>query len=90
MGEAIQTWKVEIHLFDHDDSTSADAVLTTHTGTRIHGHGRARRNPSDADVPEIGEELAAARALRHLADRLLETASADISQIEHTEVHLKR
>lgn len=90
MGEAIQTWKVEIHLFDHDDDTSADAVLTTHAGNRVHGHGRARRNPTDAAVPEIGEELAAARALRHLADRLLETASDDISAVEHTEVHLKR
>ncbi|MFP5335311.1 MAG: dsRBD fold-containing protein [Actinomycetes bacterium] len=90
MGESIQTWRVEIHLFDHEDSTAADAVLTTHAGTRLHGHGRARRNPADVDVPEIGEELAAARALRHLADRLLETASSDISSIEHAEVHLRR
>jgi hypothetical protein len=42
------------------------------------------------DVPEIGEEVAVARALRHLADRLLATASDDISQIEHHEVHLRR
>ena len=90
MSTSIQTWKVELHLFDHDDSTTADAVLTTHAGTRVHGHGRARRNPADPMVPEIGEELAAARALRHLADRLLETASTDIAELEHTDVHLVR
>lgn len=90
MNEATQTWQVDIHLFDHDDSTAADAVLTTHTGTRLHGRGRTRRNPTDTDVPEIGEEVAAARALRDLADRLLDTASADISDLEHHEVHLRR
>lgn len=88
--ETTRTWRVEVHLFDHEGSTAADAVLTTHTGTQLHGQGRARRNPSDIDVPEIGEEVAAARALRDLAERLLATASDDISEIEHAEVHLQR
>src|SRR5512132_2794720 len=33
--------------------------------------GETRRNPSDVDVPEIGDEVTAARALRRLADRPL-------------------
>lgn len=90
MNEAIQTWRVQIHIFDHEDSTTADAVLTTQAGVALHGHGQARRHPADMDVPEIGEEVAVARALRHLADRLLATASDDISDIEHHEVHLRR
>ncbi|WP_461023673.1 dsRBD fold-containing protein [Thalassiella azotivora] len=56
----------------------------------LHGQGRARRNPADEDVPEIGEEVAVSRALRDLADRLLATASGDISAVEHHEVHLQR
>jgi uncharacterized protein DUF1876 len=83
------TWKVAIYLFDADDPghdngvTKAHAVLTTSSGTTLDGYGRARRAPSDDDVPEIGEELAAARALRHLADRLLSATSDDLEAIEH-------
>ncbi|WP_285102163.1 dsRBD fold-containing protein [Promicromonospora sp. MEB111] len=90
------TWNVAIHLFDADDlvrdgrMTGAHAVLTTSSGTSLEGYGSARRNPEDAAVPEIGEELAAARALRELADRLLRATSDDIAQIEHRPVHLQR
>ncbi|WP_423464445.1 dsRBD fold-containing protein [Promicromonospora sp. MS192] len=88
------TWNVSIRLFDADDIersgtlTAAHAVLTTSSGTTLAGHGRARRNPQDAQVAEIGEELAAARALRDLADRLLRATSDDIAQIEHHPVHV--
>jgi uncharacterized protein DUF1876 len=88
------TWKVAIYLFDAEDPghdngvTKAHAVLTTSSGTTLDGYGRARRAPRDDDVPEIGEELAAARALRHLADRLLSATSDDIEAIEHETVRL--
>src|SRR5690606_4079731 len=90
------TWKVSVDLFSSDDVgseehvTAAHAVLTTTAGNRLEGFGRARLNPTDRDVPEIGEELAAARALRDLADRLLRATSDDISQIEHQKVRLAR
>lgn len=90
----VRTWDVKIHLFDadkvrfDDEITTAHAVLTTSSGTTLEGYGRARRNPNDVDVPEIGEELAAARALRDLADRLLKATSDDIGQIEHHKVHV--
>src|SRR6187402_3205836 len=83
------TWKVTIYLFDADDAkhdtgvTKAHAVLTTSAGTTLDGYGRARRAPRDDDVRGIGEELAAARALRHLADRLLSATSDDIEAMEH-------
>ncbi|MEZ0448017.1 dsRBD fold-containing protein [Cellulomonas sp. ICMP 17802] len=91
-----RTWKAAIYLFDADDPrsdsdvTTAHAVLETVGGTTVEGYGRARRAPADVDVPEIGDELAAARALRDLADKLLRATSDDISQIEHAEVHLVR
>ena len=89
-----QTWKATIYLFDTDDPrhaegvTKAHAVLSTSAGTTLDGYGRARRAPRDVDVPEIGEELAAARALRNLADRLLSATFDDIEAIEHDDVQL--
>ncbi|MBD3779419.1 MULTISPECIES: dsRBD fold-containing protein [unclassified Cellulomonas] len=91
------TWDVRIDLFEASDvpaadhtTTTAHAILSTSAGTRMSGTGRARRRPGETDVPEIGDELAAARALRELADRLLAASSADISEIEHREVRLAR
>ncbi len=90
------TWRAAIYLFDADDPradhdvTTAHAVLTTSSGTTLDGHGRARRAPHDADVPEIGDELAAARALRDLADRLLRATSDDLSQLQHDDVQIVR
>ena len=52
------------------------------------GHGVARRAPKDNDIPEIGDEVAAARALHALADALLHTASDDIEAVVHEPVHL--
>lgn len=87
------TWKVTIHLFDGDDvpgrrTTTAHAILTTSARTSLLGTGHARRRPLDPDVLEIGEELAASRALRSLADQLLEATAGDLSAIEHHPVHV--
>jgi hypothetical protein len=90
------TWKVTIQLFDADDPggdgvvTAAHARLTTSSGTSLEGRGDARRSPRDAGVTEIGEELAASRALRDLADRLLSATEDDIAEIEHRDVQLRR
>jgi hypothetical protein len=83
-----RTWRVEIHLSEDDPGTRAHAILHADSATQLEGRGSARRKPTDAQVPEIGDEIAAARALRELADRLLGAASDDIGAIEHREVHL--
>ena len=89
--EAIHTWKVDVQLLGLGHSTSAHATLRTRRdGGALYGQGRARRNPSDADIPEIGEEIAVSRALRDLADRLVRAASEDISEVQHTTVRLRR
>ncbi|MFH8800811.1 DUF1876 domain-containing protein [Streptomyces sp. NPDC017936] len=72
-------WQVRLHLFEDDDGTTkAHLVLDTGT-TEITGHGAAHRHPADADVPEIGDELAAGRAMNDLARQLLDTADRDIA-----------
>lgn len=82
-------WPVTIAFTEDDRTTRADAILDV-GGRHHHGWGRARRNPSDPDVPRIGEEVAAARALRHLAEQLFSEAEHDIEEIEHQLVHLHR
>lgn len=70
-------WLIDVFLDEDEDHTRAEAVLHT-KGTELRGVGKARRNPTDRPVPEIGEELAVARALEKLADRLMSAAEGDI------------
>jgi hypothetical protein len=78
-----KTWTVEIVIDEHDDQrvTRAEARLHTSDPTDLRGVGTARRNPDDREVPEIGDELAVARALSDLAHRLLDAAVGDIEQV---------
>jgi Domain of unknown function (DUF1876) len=41
-------------------------------------------------VPKIGDEVAVARALRQLSDRLFEAASADITAVEGQQADVSR
>jgi hypothetical protein len=70
-------WKVRLHLFEDEGMTKAHVVLDT-GATTLSGRGVAHRNPADTDVPEIGDELAAGRAMRDLAQQLVEAAERDI------------
>jgi hypothetical protein len=85
----VKNWRVDLYLFEQDAATTAHAVLHTGAATELDSRGEANRNPRDVEVPEIGDEVAAARALRRLADRLLGAASADIEAVEGHEVHLR-
>jgi len=89
-GPVSKSWSVQIDLGEHDGMTRAVARL--HTGDRasLTGTGAARLNPADRDVPEIGDELAAARALSELAHALLEAAADDISNVLDEPVDLTR
>ncbi|MGW1983215.1 DUF1876 domain-containing protein [Streptomyces collinus] len=71
-------WKVRLDFFEDDDGTTkAHLVMDTGT-TALSGHGTAHCHPTDTNVPEIGDELAAGRALIDLAHQLLETAARDV------------
>ncbi|GAB4084144.1 hypothetical protein GCM10028784_07740 [Myceligenerans cantabricum] len=76
-GPRTLTWQVEITLNESSGSTTAEATVRGLPEVRAVGH--ARKAPSDAEVPEIGDEIAAARALRRLADRLLAVAENEVS-----------
>jgi len=84
-----RSWTVEITISEHEDErrTHAEAVLHS-SRPPLRGEGDARRRPSDREVPEIGDELATARALADLAYKLLDVSAGDIEQFTHRPVHL--
>ena len=81
------SWPVEISLREEDGQTRAEARLTR-DGAGMTGHGLARRNPDDQEVTQIGEEIAAARALSDLAHQLLSDAAEQIEDITHQRAQL--
>jgi len=80
-------WRVEISLREQNGKARAEARLTKEELGMI-GHGLARRNPHDQEVTQIGEEIAAARALSDLAHQLLDEAAWQIEAITHERAHL--
>jgi len=83
----IASWPVQISLREDDGKTLAEVQLSR-GGTGLTGHGVARRNPDDQEVAQIGEEIAAARALSDLAHQLLSDAAGQIESITHERTHL--
>ncbi|WP_175408333.1 DUF1876 domain-containing protein [Streptomyces sp. TRM64462] len=72
-------WKINMDLLEDEGTTEARAVLDTGQ-SRLTGHGTARCNPEDQDVPLIGDELAASRAMSDLARQLMRLAYKDIGE----------
>ena len=77
----VRDWTVKVNIFEAGDDTVAHAVLLTESPTRLQGRGHSRRGAADGAVPEIGDEVAVARALRDLAAKLLDTAAGDIEAV---------
>lgn len=73
------TWQVQVTLVESSGSTTAEATVVGPTSGTLRAVGHARKAPQDEEIPAIGDELAAARALRRLADRLLEVAEYEIA-----------
>jgi hypothetical protein len=80
---AMKRWTVEIFIDEHGDTGATHAEARLHTGdaTYLRGEGSAPRSPADTEIPETGDELAAASALSDLAHRLLRAAAEDIEQV---------
>lgn len=83
-------WSVDLYIDEIDGRTYAEARLHTSDDTHLIGIGRARLNPTDDDIPEIGDELAVARALTDLGHRLLLAAAGDIEAVTHAPARLHR
>ena len=81
-----KTWTVQVMLDENGDDTVADAALSVENKMQLRGHGTSRRNPRDESEPQIGDELAAARALSDLAHQLLAAAASDIESKTHVPV----
>jgi predicted RNA methylase len=83
-----ESWSVALTVAEHEGQTRAEARLDLGNGTHLLGHGVARRNPSDPNVLEIGEKIAAARALSDVAHMLLGSAAAQLEDVTHQEARL--
>jgi hypothetical protein len=86
--QAMKRWSVGIEIDEHDGRTRAVARLDA-GATQLTGVGLARCNPEDRDVPQIGDELAVARALSELSHRLVDATAADIERITHQPAHVR-
>jgi hypothetical protein len=86
--QAVKRWNVAIEIDEQDGRTRAVARLDT-GAAELTGVGLARRSPEDRDVPQIGDELAVARALSELSHQLLDATAADIERITHQPAHVR-
>jgi hypothetical protein len=86
----VLTWDVRITLVESGGSTTAEATVMNGPPDALRGVGHARKSPEDPEVPLIGDELAAGRALRRLADRLLAVAEQDVSAAVGHQAHVHR
>lgn len=87
------TWRIQVALVESAGSTTAEAVLVAGPGEHadvgpLRSVGHARKDPDDAEVPVIGDEVAAGRALRRLADALLGQAEQDIAAVTGHQAHV--
>ena len=87
---ATKHWSITVDIDEEENTTLAHASLRTPAGQDVTGVGKAERNPLDPSVPEIGDELAVARALRNLAERLLHATEKDITSVTGEPSHVHR
>ena len=85
----VREWQVRVSIFESGDDTSANVVLLSEAPTHVTARGQSHRGTADPSVPEIGDEVAVARALRHLADQLLIAASQDVEAVTGEHPHIR-
>jgi Domain of unknown function (DUF1876)/Domain of unknown function (DUF1918) len=74
----LREWSVRVTIFEQGDDTTATVALLADSAQALTARGTSRRSGQDAEVAQIGDEVAVARALRRLADHLLTQAEHDI------------
>ncbi|GHE15309.1 DUF1876 domain-containing protein [Streptomyces alanosinicus] len=84
----LKSWNIQISIKEDDATVRAEAALTGCPGGPMVGQGTARCNPIDENVPDIGDELAVARALSSLTHQLVHAAATDIEV--HTDKPVER
>lgn len=81
-------WSMMLSVQESDGETSAIAQLIMDGDEHLAGRGKARLNPADQGVDKIGAEIAMARALSDLANKLLHNAAIDVEGMTHQRAHL--
>jgi len=82
-------WQVRVSLVEAGDDTTATVVLVADSPDRLRARGSSHRSADDTAEHEIGDEVAVARALRHLADELIEHAERTIARRTGEEAHVR-
>lgn len=77
-----KAWAVDVTITEQDDQrrTLAEARLHTEQGSELRGTGIAWRHPQDRDIPEVGDELATARAMDDLSHKLRRAVASEITE----------
>ncbi len=83
-----KTLTLNVQVVEAGTKTTADVSMTTASGRALHGHGSARRHPDDPSLPQVGDEIAEARALSELAHKLLDIAAHELGDQLHRRVNL--
>jgi hypothetical protein len=84
-----KTWRVQVSVVETGDNTRATALLISDQPGEFRAHGDSHRSPADEPKGVIGDEVAVARALRHLADSLLARAESDIHAATGTDAYVR-
>lgn len=84
----VREWPIRLYFFEEDGQTQARVLLKAGAGS-IEVVGEAVCEPADFDVPEIGDEVAAGRALIALGDKLLRSGEADVGDLRGSPVHIE-
>ena len=84
-----KTWRVQVSVVETGDNTHATALLISDQLREFSGHGDSHRSRRDEPMAAIGDEVAVARALRHLADTLLGRAESDIEAATGTDAYVR-
>jgi len=85
----VKTWRVQVSVVETGNNTHATAMLISDSTGEFTGQGDSHRSPRDEPMGAIGDEVAVARALRHLADTLLARAESDIEAVTGTDAYVR-
>ena len=75
---SMRQWNVRVTIFERGDDTKATVALLADSPEALTARGSSHRGSDDPENQHIGDEVAVARALRHLADQLLEHVEHEI------------
>lgn len=78
---------VQLTILSDGDRTVVEAALHTYRNPSVTATGSSGREPVDKSDPHVGENLAVARALRSIANRLERQAQGYLRHAESNKAH---